>query len=418
MSLKFDKLIEQVQRMGRFAAYRNQDLSERGQYALEMLNQASDLDEIWRKIELVRERDAGYRGAAPFEEDVNLRCDCPPAPRWATIIAVDGSQVYPDIHGAALYYLTNIAAYVYYHGSHELPEELCEPQLFYADSDLREEGGVGSVVKNTMVNARRTTQEITALAHYAYERSHYNTPLLGIMDGPLLWMMEQKDNPDFMRLEAEYRAAMIHFHDTHALMRQKQEQNASLIGYVDRHDSRFVIRLMHLLSLDDDDVRRSIVEKDGDFEGLTDGWLFSRVLKPGQRSAVMIQQSPRNKKYRQDTGLNYEIAFFYLNVGSYAHPHVARVEIPVWVARSPEAVNEVHSLLVEQCKLTGSYPYALTRADEVAVVSGQEKFQLNALINIELLRNQQHIEASPKQIGKNQARAGRRQHHSQLRKEF
>lgn len=409
MSLKFDKVLEQVQRMGRFAAYRTQDLSERGQQALDLLDTASDFEEAARKIELVRLRDAGYRGAAPFEEDINARFDCPSAPRWATIIAVDGSQIYPDIHGAALYYLTNIAGFVYYHGSHELPEELCEPHLFYADSDVREEAGNGSVIKNTVVNARRTVQEIMTLTHYAYERRHYNNALLGILDGPLLWMVGPDIN-NSVKLEADYRGALVHFHDIHTNMRELHQHNACLIGYVDRHDSRFVIRLLHLLSLADEDVRRSIVETDGPFEGLTDDWLFSRVLRPGQRSAVMIQQSPRNKSYRLDTGLNYEIAFFYLNVGSVGRPHIARVEIPMWVAQLPEAVDEVHSLLVAQCELAGGYPYVLTRADELAVVGGQEKQQLNTLINIELLKNKQVVDSSPKQIGKGQARAGRRQH--------
>lgn len=414
MSLEFDKLIEQIQRMGRFSAYRTQDISERGQYALEMLDQANDLEEVQRKIELVRLRDAGYRGAAPFEEDVNSRFNRPEVPQWATVIAVDGSQVYPDMHGASLYYLTNIAAFVYYHGSQELPEQLCRPYLFYADSDLREENGIGSVIKNTVVNARRTVQEITALVEYAHLHRHYKAPLIGLMDGPLLWMIGT-DITDSVKLEADYRGALVAFHDVHVTMRDTHHHNASIVGYVDRHDSRFVIRLLHLLMLDDHQVKRSIVETDGPFEGLTDDWLFSRVLKPGQRSAVMIQQSPRNKSYRLETGLNYEIAFFYLNVGSFSRPHVVRVEVPMWVAKSPEAVNEVHGLLLAQCDLTGGYPYALTRADELAVVSGQEKYQLNTLINIELLKNQQRVEISPKQIGKGQARAGRRQHHSQLR---
>lgn len=414
MSLEFDKLIEQVQRMGRHAAYRSLDISERGQYALDMLDQASDLEEVQRKIELVRLRDAGYRGAAPLEENVNSRIDRPVPPRWATIIAVDGSQIYPDIHGSALYYLTNIAGFVYYHGSHELPEQLCQPHLFYADSDLREENGIGAIIKNTVVNARRTVQEIKALVEFAHQRRHYKAPLLGLMDGPLLWLLGT-DITGAAQLEADYRGALVAFHDVHILMHDTYQCNASLVGYVDRHDSRFVIRLLHLLMLDDDDVRRSIVETDGPFEGLTDDWLFSRVLHPGQRSAVMVQQSPRNKSYRLDTGLNYEIAFFYLNVGSYGRPHIARVEIPMWVANLPQAVNEVHSLLLAQCDLTSGYPYALTRADELAVVRGEEKYQLNTLINIELLKNQQRVDSSPKQIGKGQARAGRRQHRSKQR---
>jgi hypothetical protein len=237
------------------------------------------------------------------------------------------------------------------------------------------------------------------------------------MDGPLLWLVGG-DTPGQFTLDKDYRGALIHFHDTHVYMRRQMEQNASIVGYVDRHDSRFVIRLLHLLMLPDDHIRRAIIEADGPFEGLNDDWLFSNLLDPGQRSALMVQQSPHNKSYRNETGLNYEIAFFYLNVGTWGKPHIVRVEIPMWVALKPQAVDEVHTLLLEQCKMTGGYPYVLTRADELAVVSSIERQQLNNMINIELLRNQQSVESSPKLQGKGMARQHRQQHQSSLRKPF
>jgi len=110
---------------------------------------------------------------------------------------------------------------------------------------------------------------------------------------------------------------------------------------------------------------------------------------------LLVQQSPQNKRYH-DKDPKYEIACFYLNVSAGVPYHLARVEIPIWVAREPELVNAVHALVYDQCQLMWRYPYALTRADELAVVRNHERAQLNELIEIELRRQQQMVAQSEK----------------------
>ena len=64
-------------------------------------------------------------------------------------------------------------------------------------------------------------------------------------------------------------------------------------------------------------------------EGLTDDMLFSEVLEPGARSAVMSQNSPQNLNYK-DKDPDLEIAFFYVNVSSRASAPVivAKADVP------------------------------------------------------------------------------------------
>ena len=92
---------------------------------------------------------------------------------------------------------------------------------------------------------------------------------------------------------------------------------------------------------------------------------------------------------------------------------IARVDIPVWVARDKRAVNELHALLLTQCAMQGRnpYPYALTRADELAYVSGKDKAKLDEMISIELRKKgiDPHI-FSAKMWGKELARAPQRKH--------
>lgn len=106
--------------------------------------------------------------------------------------------------------------------------------------------------------------------------------------------------------------------------------------------------------------------------------LFDKVLEPGERSAIMVQNSPRNLAYRQKNG-SFEIAFFYVKVANGYKTAIARIDIPMWVARERDSVNTLHALILDQCQMQGRtpYPYALARADELALVSGQDRRKLD-----------------------------------------
>jgi hypothetical protein len=362
------------------------------------------------RVRLARLRDAGYRGVAPLEmnsEPLNTIVDCPTPPEFGTLVAVDGSQIYPDQHAAAFYFVTNIGVFTYFHGEDRLPLQFSEPKLFYTLEDTHDKAG--NPIKNAVVNARRTVREMELLAHYIWEKRHEKAPLVGFYDGPLLFWLGKEVAEDSV-LEQNYFRALTRLHDAHvSLSVNGGLGGVSLVGYVDRPTSRFVIAMLRLMELEDVEVRRRTLETMGQYEGLTDAWLFREILPAGARSALMVQQSPQNKFFRQEVGEKFEIAFFYVNV---AHPdqlpYLARVELPMWVAQRPELVSAVHALVVSQCDITGNYPYALTRADELAVVRTAEKQALEDIIRTELLRHHQPFESSSKLIGKFQSRTERR----------
>ena len=115
---------------------------------------------------------------------------------------------------------------------------------------------------------------------------------------------------------------------------------------------------------------------------------------------------PQNKLYRQESE-SHEIAFFYVNTGNNMTPHIARVELPMWVASNKRAVDEVHALVVEQSWLAGRYPYALTRADEIATVRTNDRRTLNEMIMRVMLENNQLPDISGKLSGKQSTRSQR-----------
>ncbi len=400
MTLEFEKVVPQVERMGRMLAHLSQEQSARAENAWDLLEALGDLDAIWQRIQLVRKEDAAYRGAAPpnpkhsISEPLNRAYPLPPVPDRATILAADGSQIYPNIHASALYYLINVAVFTYYHGDGDLPDTVSEPRLFYAENDIRSEGD--NIINNAAVNALRTVQELRILSSKAWQQLDRPHPLLAISDGPLLWFV----GPDVPKArEDEYFGFLRSFYDLHANMQMRHGQSAGLVGYVDRPTKPHLVALLYLMSLEEKAIQRGVFNDLGDFSGLHDEWLMSRLLKPGERSALMVQQSPQNKKFRERDE-NHEIAFFYLNVSAAPPYHVVRVELPVWTARNAAMVNHIHALLYDQCQMMWRYPYALTRADELAVIRASERKQLEHLIEIELRRNEQPVESSQKDMSK------------------
>lgn len=415
VALDFTKVVPQVTQMGTAMANQNTSLSQRVDIALEQFENLPDNAMIVDRVKLARVRDAGYRGVAPIgatSEPINSIYPCPSVPKQATIIASDGSQIYPDQHSAAFYFLTNIGIFTYFHGENRLPQQFSEPHLYYGLEDTHDRSG--NPIKNAVVNAHRTIREMELLAEHAWLQRSSSYPILALYDGPLLFWLGQ-DVLDADRLERDYNRALTQLFDTHTTLLNTHNQHASLVGYIDRPSSRFAIAMLHLLGLDEADVRRRSLESLGQYEGLTDIWLFREILGYGERSALMIQQSPQNKHNRNEVGEDYEIVFFYVNVAKHGVPYLARIEMPMWVAKSIEAVNFVHALIVSQCEIMGYYPYALTRADEIAVVRSSEKQALEDIIRTEMIRNEQPFEESSKLTGKHQTRSNRKQFGNQIK---
>jgi hypothetical protein len=411
MSLEFVKVIEQVHKMGDYLGKRETTLQARLEIALAWYHAARDLEAAHDRIQAVRTSSiSGYRGAAPapppYDEAIPFREATPAAPEQAAIIAVDGSQVYPDIHTIALYYLINLGVFTYFHGVGRVPQQATYPDLVYTTSLLEDKDG--RMITNQTVNARRTVAEMQHLAKQAWaldgamqNGQEAPLPIFAIHDGGLLKFFGPTEIADASGLEDEYRVALQKLNDSHAY----------LCGYIERSTSASLISLLHLLNLPLDQVNDASLKTNGIIEGVTDAALFARVLRPGERSAIYAQNSPQNLTYKRMLGEEFEIAFFYINVGE-SRPQIVRVEIPMWVGRDKGIVAALHSLLVSQCAVQGRqhYPYALTRADELAYINHAEKQQLEELIRVEMLKQRMQPDSSSKLETKHLARAGKQQY--------
>lgn len=400
MTLEFHKITSQVERMGQVLANEIEDLDDKALIAQETLNAwatDSDLTEILRRVDhaISPEVDAGYRGARPLDEPIARAHPMPGLPSSSTLIATDGSQVYPNRHGPALYYLINTGTIIVEGGTGDAPRIESEPTLSFERQDVR--SADFALISNATVSARRTVAELMALARSVWDERDNARPLIGLVDGPLLFFMGN-EVPDRDNLRAMYYSAMTRIMDA----------KAALAGYVDVPRSAFVVSMLHLLSLDEEDVSRATLATNGKLEGLTDRWIFERLLQPGERSSLMVQMSPQNRDFRRDAGDSHEICFFYMNVAGEDAPytHIARVEAPMWVAKKKRLIGQLQALLYQQCQqIVSPYPYVLMRADELAVVRSDEEQQLRTMIKVSLTRHGVGAEESAKQRGKDAARA-------------
>jgi hypothetical protein len=405
MSLEFEQLTTAVSDMAQETSRRHKQQETELQKALALLESYA------REWELINERldwaitnsdSKFYRSARPLHHElpINMGIDPPQPPRRATIIAADGSQIIPDRHAAFLYYLINVGVITYFHGSGNPPEMASFPQLRYPrESDLEEEDAFS--LGSGLVSMRRDLAEIGTLAEMMQNAVDEPGPLLGIVDQRLLyWPIGSGSRQESDQIAIQWQDWMSKIRET----------GGWLAGFIDRPGKRSVLTMLYTLDLDNAAYALSDLAhfRGGVFSGLTDTDLFDALLKPGQRSVIFTDISQHNREYSGRDRHN-EVCFFYLKTGA-GQRELARVDVPIWVARDKEALNQVHALLVDQCRIIGSYPYVITRADEIAVVGRRDQEELENRIALRLAELNLHPTSTGKQFSKEIARGGRTRH--------
>jgi hypothetical protein len=327
---------------------------------------AHALDELEAKVKLTRDKNLHWRGSYPAgQEPLDARYPLPPMPPRVNIIANDGSQVPIDRHAAALYYALNIGYIVYEYGTDLPPQVDTQPSLHYRDDELLD--GDGRLIPNAVVNARRTVRELQNLANLAAAYAQHEPPVAILSDGPLMWV-QPGDTPQ------ERRSNLEPYLESFERLRRA---GVAVGGYVDRPRSNGLLSLLHLAHLRPDEIDRERLAYN-ELVGLTDARLLAGLLGPGERSALFIRQSPTNAFYATK---GHEIWHFYLNVSADPdRPTIARLELPCWVGQDPEGRDLLHAVVWQQCQVVGGYPYVLARAHELALISTDERGDLEEMV--------------------------------------
>ncbi len=392
MSVDFQQVYQKIREIGATAQQRKKTLEERRAHARFLLNlNADNLDGLRWMVESAKEMDPALRCAVPLNERLDTHLPPPALPSNAVLIAADGSQINPDRHAAVQFGLINVGAITIKLASGQTPQIFTDSQLLF-DEELFTISG--NPLSEGMVALRRDLRERSALYDLAAGCGE-DQPVITFTDGPIeLWGSSGGEDGQ------EYHEALQKYL---GVLSRLQMRGVVTAGYVEKPGADLVIRLLELAEVGQDVLLSNNLRNHHPLRGVTDRWLFGErkdpLLKPGERSAVFKIQTKNEKHYSGALSLH----FFYLNVGSEGHPWPVRVEIPQWVAQDVEKLGWLHAILVEQCRMMGAkpYPYLLHRAHECAVVSLEEKRQIEQMLQMELRRAGEDVDdGSHKQSAK------------------
>ena len=392
MTLEFEKLSAEVEEMGRSLIQLHQKRRTEIERLIERLKKASaERDFLHRCVQDVDELAKNkFRAALPYWDDEPLASGISPQapPAIATLIAVDGSQILPDRHAPYTYSLINIGGILYHHGSGRAPTPFNKPTLRYPKIT---DPNNSAVFDATQVGIDRDLAEIGMLAEKAWDYRHDDDFCLAVMDQRLLyWPLDEASQQRNEKTAQKWQGSMT----------QVQDAGAALIGYLDRPGKGSVVSMLGAMGVGSAEFNLSTVTAHR--IDLTDTHLFAELLQPGERSAVFTEFSPFNRRFA-DGG--HRICFFYINPSTDGKA-IARIDIPEWVAESRQNVEIIHALIIDQCRITGPYPYILARADEEAVVGKEDQAYLDNWIDLTMLR---HDEYDASQTNKRSAKDDFRQ---------
>ncbi|RME87671.1 MAG: DNA double-strand break repair nuclease NurA [Anaerolineae bacterium] len=372
MALDFQQIYRKIKEIAAGEGRRQERLADLRRRARDLLREhAHHVDELRRRVALAREYDPGLRCASPVNEPLDTRVPAPASVKEVTLLAVDGSQAAPDRHAALQYALLNVGAIVLRANSNNSPEVRTVSDLLFGEALFFEDAPMGE----GLLSLQRDLKERLLLDDWTKDLS---TPVIALIDGPIeLWGVKgTEDSGAYRKGLQQYLTVLSRLHT----------RGVILAGYVDKPGADLVVRLLEIAAVDESDLRD--VRRQRPLRGVSDRWLFGEpgkpLLKAGERSAVFAMQSKSGTFYEGALSLH----FFYLNVGTERHPWLARVEVPHWVAEDGEKLALLHAALLRQCRAMGArpYPYALHRAHEIAVVSYDEKAQVEQMLSIELRR--------------------------------
>ncbi len=374
--LELHKLIDSVDAMSQEMAHRQAHYENLAKSARDKLETIPVDGILLEKIKKAKE-DLTWRGAEPLEDSLDKRTRPEITLCEYSLVGVDGSQIYPDTHGPALYYLINTGSIVLREGSGEAPLVNTEPQLVFEESTLYDQRH--NLIDSEMVNTQREMVEMQKLAELAtLEREHHGGDrdqlVLAMKDGQLmLWQSQQTTEG------AKHLNTFIGYLD------EMRRASAIPVGFVGRPRSPYVVRLLWVAELDLEQITKERVDE-SPYRALTDRMLFSALLEPNQRSAIFLNTTAVNRDILQSR--DQRVCFFYMNVARLSGKEAAqivRIDIPEWVIEQPGLTDRLQVAIYNDCAAT-LFPYVLVRADELAVVAQQEKRDFEQMVSAAVLR--------------------------------
>lgn len=348
----------------------------------------------WRSVR------ARVQEAEPRELVARMRANprsataAPDRPTPVTVVATDGSQIYPDRHVEPTYFLLNVSRIAFQYGTTEAPSLDAVPDLrFREDLDLHFDALLASMTTE-VVSALRDEMELEHLLDAARTHRVEGRPLVALADGTLIrWMIRgMRNQPLEEELIQRYTGYLEEF----------REAGLPLASYVSMPGTTDVVNLLRFSLGELGDEREWIDDDTPTLRGFLDRTLFDDVLEVGERSAVFGSAS---HIIRESYPEGQAICYFYLKVPTGPQAtEICRVEMPEWVLDLSGAVDHLHATLLDECRKGDGYPVSLSEAHERAVIRADERDAFFRLIERRLRRAGLPTTGSRKRLSKQRPR--------------
>lgn len=255
------------------------------------------------------------------------------------VIAIDGSQIYPDRHEGISCFVINIGTVFFkYRDKKSSVEFNSTPYLLSHTATGEFEN------KQEIVNAMRTEREFTDGLELMNAQTT-TMPRLMLVDGSLI----------FWHLQVTQSEAKKQCLSRYVKILDQYYQNKQLLaGYISQPQSRELINIIRVFG-------QQQTEQLLELETLVDADIAHSYLQPYQRTILFQNHATVTEQYPEHS----KPYFYYFNTGN----EIARIEIPAWIALNNDYLSITESIIASQCSKGLGYPIALAEAHEQAVVS-------------------------------------------------
>ncbi len=276
-----------------------------------------------------------------------------------TVIAVDGSQIYPDIRGWSL---INIGSIVITYGRTTSSATVSSVPSVTRGYQPPEE-----------IDAQRTVAELARALELASQNQVLSGPQLLFFDGPLRFWHEDKQT---------------YFLQYHKLLEVCHTRQVSLVGYISGVKSREVVGQLEKFARA---TGRSELAETIRAEKLCDADLITALCATNEILGPFYQE-PKSSKYAESVNVH---AFYYRTAYE-----IVRLEIPAYIAQNQEARTQIFTQVLDQQEKGFGYPVALAEAHEQAVVSERDRQLFYHLLEQYYPHNQRAYKTIAKQLVK------------------
>ncbi len=265
------------------------------------------------------------------------------------VLAVDGSQIYPDRHQGISCFLLNIGFAYFEYGAITSKVKLSSlPSVYNEPYNVHE-------LSSDIIDCRRTELELSMGCDYSIKsQSSSDKPYLFLFDGSLIfWHLESKDPETKDKFLKSYLSTLEQLYQGSILNMSfiSLPKSKELVNVIKTGISNNIICLDNL--------------EETSIESVVDSDICDLFLKPLTRSTIFYNHSPIVKVYPE----HLRPCFIYINLGQ----EMVRVEFPSWMLKDTDRLEMAFQIVMDQCIKGNGYPISLAEAHEAAVVKARDR---------------------------------------------